>query len=221
MGSITDDILSDRNVGINTIATFFDLKKAFDTVNHEILIYKLKHLGISGNLLFWLDNYLSQRKQQTKANGVISETEMVNCGVPQGSILGPLLFLVYINDVQKVCENVKICLFADDTVIYASNPNENVAVQNMQNGIDSFVAWCDKNRLTINIDKTKYMGFGKTKCFKNIILNVKGVNLKRVSSYKYLGVTLDPKLSYDIFMRSPLKTIAYRTYQLIKIYKPI
>ena len=125
---------------------------------------------------------MSDRTQQTKANGILSNTVDIDCGVPQGSILGPLLFLVYINDVQKLCENVKISLFADDTVMYTSSPSEQLAVEQMQKGIDTFVHWCDKYKLTVNIDKTKYMGFGNVKCFKNINLNIKGNSLKRVSS---------------------------------------
>ena len=104
----------------------------------------------------------------------MSQTASIDCGVPQGSILGPLLFLIYIDDVQKICKNVsfRISLFADDTVVYTSSPSESNALQHMQTGIDNFVNWCDKNKLTVNIEKTKYMGFGNVKCFKKMTLYV-------------------------------------------------
>ena len=217
ISEMTDDILQNRNVGKNTIATFFDLKKAFDTVDHSILLEKLKLYSIKNRLLLWIKDYLSSRQQCTLANGIMSEPADIECGVPQGSILGPLLFLVYINDVDNICKNIKIMLFADDTVMYTSHGNDDTAVQLLQEDVNRFAGWCKRNKLTLNIDKTKFLGFGLKKCFKNAQIQINGSRISRVPNYKHLGVQLDPKISYEVFIKSQLRTVAYRTYQMNKI----
>ena len=97
---------------------FIDLRKAFDTVNHDILLMKLQHYGIRNNMLSWFKSYLTDRKQFVSFNGKNTETLETNCGVPQGSILGPLLFLLYINDLPNISKALNFYLFADDTNMY-------------------------------------------------------------------------------------------------------
>ena len=97
---------------------FIDLRKAFDNVNHDILLKKLEHYGIRGNALKWFRSYLPNRKQYVSLNGECSESKHITCGVPQGSCLGPLLFLIYINDLPNISEVLHFYLFADDTNIY-------------------------------------------------------------------------------------------------------
>ena len=116
--SITETIRKTLDNNKYGCGVFIDLKKAFDTVNHDILLQKLEHYGIRESALSWFKSYLSDRKQYVNINGTNSETKNVTCGVPQGSVLGPLLFLLYINDLPNISQKLKFYLFADDTNIY-------------------------------------------------------------------------------------------------------
>ena len=110
---------------INCIV-FLDIRKAFDLINHNILLSKMRsNFGISGNELLWFESYLTNREQQCVVNGILSSVGKLKCGVPQGSILGPLLFLLYINDLPQCLQKTTPGLYADDTEIYASSHNVN------------------------------------------------------------------------------------------------
>ncbi len=120
--SIVEENLND---GVFSCGVFVDLEKAFDTVNHKILLSKLEHCGISENSLSWIQSYLSKRKQFVKINGINSDCVNISCGVPQGSILGPLLFIIYINDMHQAVKSSIIHHFADDTNLLFSSRNPN------------------------------------------------------------------------------------------------
>ena len=155
VAKVTDDIFEGINQKQMTIAAFIDFKKAVDTVNHTILINKLHKQGITGVTLKWLENYLNDRWQQTMANEVISTPKkVIRCGIPQGSILGPLLFLNFINDIIMLNLASQLKLYADDTVVYNRNKGPQVVHDQLQNDLDTLVAWCNKNGLTINTKKT-------------------------------------------------------------------
>ena len=115
---ITEKIKESIDNGKYGCGIFIDLKKAFDTVNHKILLTKLEHYGIRGNVLGWFESYLTDRKQYVFYNGTSSDIATISCGVPQGSVLGPLLFLIYINDLPNISDKLSFFLFADDTNIY-------------------------------------------------------------------------------------------------------
>ena len=121
--NLYDQISTGLDANKHTVGIFLDLSKAFDTVDHEILINKLEHYAIRGLALDWFKNYLSQRLQYVEFNGTTSMFKEVTCGVPQGSILGPLLFLVYINDICKTTDYGEFILFADDTNLFYSHEN--------------------------------------------------------------------------------------------------
>ena len=118
IAKLTDSIFEGINNRNITIACFIDMAKAFDTVNHCILCKQLDKLGIRGHIGNWLKNYLIDRKQCTLANGIISSFHNITCGVPQGSTLGPLSFIIYMNDIKSSCTNSQYLLYADDTVIF-------------------------------------------------------------------------------------------------------
>ena len=149
-----NDIYSAMNENKATIAVFIDAMKAFDTVNHDILLKKIHALGLRGNVGNWLKNYLTNRQQCTVANNFVSELKNITCGVPQGSVCGPLLFLLYINDLPKSLNYSKVSLYADDTVIYVTESDIKHAENLLQQDLNSLQTWCNMNKLTINCKKT-------------------------------------------------------------------
>ena len=220
IANLTDTLFTAINNKETCLAVFIDLKKAFDTVNHNILLRKLQQLGICGQLLIWVSNYLHERVQRTLANGVLSQALSVSCGVPQGSILGPLFFISYTNDVKQCLGDVGLGLYADDTVIYTHNANLLTAQTQLQNKLNEFATWCKMNALTINIKKTKLMVFGsrsKVKRATNVTLLVNGTHVQRVPNFKYLGFTLDPVLSFSSHIATLLNNIAHKAYVLCKV----
>ena len=221
---LTDDIYLNMNKSRPTIALFLDFQKAFDTVNHDILISKVKLLGIKGDLLRWFINYVSSRYQQTSANGKASNLRRLECGIPQGSVLGPLLFLIYINDITKNLSHVHTKLYADDTVLYCSQDSFQQAVTGLQNDLSIVVKWCNLNQLSINIMKSKYQIFGSRKMLKychDVDLLIDNTPLQRVTTYKYLGILLDTELNFKAHIDNIYKTAAHKTYILSKIRRYI
>ena len=195
---------------------FVDLRKAFDTVDHKILISKLEYYGIKGANLLWCKNYLSSRSQCTLANGDLSSRAEVTFGVPQGSVLGPLFFILYVNDVQEAIKGAEIQMYADDTVLYASDHNE------LQKSLDQFTKWCSGNKLSLNVSKTKQMVFGTRNMIKKartVQLKIKGLPLQTVPTYKYLGITLDSALTLNYHVKSVAGMISHKAILLGKIRK--
>ena len=156
---LVDKITKAIDKGEYTIGIFLDLSKAFDTINHKILIKTLEHYGIRGICLKWFENYLENRKQIVKYNQVKSKEMIITSGVPQGSILGPLLFLLYINDIQNCSKIISIILFADDTNIFYSNSCLKTLNKIIQLEIDKIADWLNVNKLSINTTKTKFILF--------------------------------------------------------------
>ena len=222
IADLTDDLFKQINQGNSTLAAFIDLRKAFDTVNLKILKMKLERSGVRNNVLRWCDNYLSNRYQCTYANGVTSNFLPVSCGVPQGSVLGPLFFLVFVNDIQGALDDCGTKLYADDTVLYQSGVNSAEAADKLQHSLNKFATWCSENSLTINISKTKIMAFGsrqKVKKAKNVDIRLNDVHLKQVPSYKYLGMILDSTLNYNLHISQVLRIVLHKLLLLSKMKK--
>ena len=154
---ITEQIKNTIDDGKYGCGIFIDLKKAFDTVNHKILLTKLEHYGIRGNILKWFDSYLSGRKQYVFYNGVSSDVAPFTCGVPQGSVLGPLLFLIYINDLPNISKKLSFFLFADDTNIYYESSNLKELELTVNKELKLLSLWLNLNRLALNVSKTNFV----------------------------------------------------------------
>ena len=181
-----------------SIGIFIDLAKAFDTVDHSILLKKMSNFGIRGLQLKWFHSYLSERTQRVLCNGSLSPLGHIAYGVPQGSNLGPLLFLLYINDLANVSTTLHFILFADDTNIFYSNRSCTSLMEIVNNELTLISKWFVANRLTLNVDKTNFINFKSYRKIKpvNLALTLEGSLIRQVDSTKFLGVFLDQHLSW-------------------------
>jgi exonuclease III len=181
-----------------SIGIFIDLAKAFDTVDHNILLKKIANYGIRGTQLKWFYSYFQSRTQRVMCNGAMSENGYITHGVPQGSNLGPLLFLLYINDLANVSTTMYFILFADDTNIFYSNSSWRSLMETVNHELINVSTWFAANRLTLNIDKTNFIIFKSHRKIKtiDITLKIDGVPITQVESTKFLGVYVDQHLTW-------------------------
>ena len=162
------------------------------------------------------------RKQKRVANGCISEVLDTKCGVPQGSVLGPLFFLIYINDLQGALGNCHFKLYANDTVLYWSDITAADAGQHLQQSLNKFSAWCQVNKLTVNTKKKQYMVFAsrsRVKKANNVQIFMNGKQIQKVPSFKYLGIMLDLTLTYNVHISSTIRLILHKMALLAKLKK--
>ena len=180
----------------------------------------MEYLGITGNLNTFFENYLTNRKQRTTIENKTSDFRNITCGVPQGSILGPMLFLIYVNDLSNVIKNCKYQLYADDTVIYYTGNNLNVSTNILENDLTNFTNWCKGNALTINTSKSKYVCFGmksQTRNIQNHSLFMNQAKLDKVASYKYLGIQIDGNLNFHKYLQDCIQRATFKIHMLAKI----
>ena len=189
--------------GFIPLSLYIDLSKAFDTLDHTILLHKLKSYGITSSALTWFKSYLSNRNQFTLYDGFSSSSLPLNTGVPQGSVLGPLLFLVYINDICNASSECHMILYADDsTAVFPLSPlNIESGVSHINNEIDKIYVWLTANKLTLNASKTRYMVFHyvqKKIDFDSFpVLKINNLPIERCSNFDFLGLLVNENLSWQ------------------------
>lgn len=193
-------LISDWKVELDNrkviICVFIDLKRAFETIDRQLLLKKLSHYGITGNELKWFKMYLSDRFQRTKFGSEFSALAENKLGIPQGSVLGATLFVLYINNIKSVFKNCKIKLFADDTLTYIIGTDIDEMVRQMNSDLNDFGKWLKCNKLKLNIQKTKYMVITHRNIDDlNIIID--GEKINRVKEFNYLGCVVDEQMNFN------------------------
>ena len=180
---------------------FIDFSRAFDTINHQILMEKLKLYGFDDTPLNFMQTYMHSRKQMTIVNGISSPLEPVTHGTAQGSILGPLIFLLYVNDIfNSLEENSNAFMYADDTLLVCKDQNPVKVTEKAQKAMSKIHKWCQANKLNINLDKTKYMIVRHMKVHHEPEFKLEQFNLSTVHQYEYLGMTLDDRLTMNDYL---------------------
>ena len=213
IAQLVDKINSAVEKNETTIGIFLDLSEAFDTIDHKILLYKLEHYGFRGVVLEWFKNYLSNRTQYVSYNNCKSSLRDIVCGVPQGSILGPLLFILYVNDITFTSNVLDFILFADDTTILYSHKDINSQVNVVNEELKEVSNWFKANKLSVNASKTNYMILGtphmtSVKVRKDLNVSLNNTTLERVRFTKFLGVLIDECLTWKQHIDCVSKTIS-------------
>ena len=201
----------------HTIGVFLDFSKAFDTIDHEILLYKLSHYGIRGRALEWFKDYLADRKQFVSIHGHDSHLKSISCGVPQGSLLGPLLFILYINDLQNSSDLLSFICFADDSNLFLSHRDPNTLITKMNRELKLVQSWIHANKLSLNIEKTHYMIFSNTLRVLPDSVKINDINLLQVDNTKFLGLYIDRELSWKTHISYLSKILSRNTGILNKL----
>ena len=207
-----DRLMNDIDKGQTPFAIFMDLSKAFDTLDHQILLQKLHYYGIHDIQLKWFESYLTQRTQYVVVNDVESTHQEIKTGVPQGSVLGPLLFLIYINDLSNASKSLHATLFADDTSLngtmrsyYTFEPNSkedfNVLSNRINHELSKVNDWLQINNLSLNVLKTKYMIFHNRQKniekYMHLKLKINNVEIERTKSFNFLGIIINENLNWS------------------------
>lgn len=222
--TFTDLIVNSLNNGKRPIGIFCDLSKAFDCVNHEILLDKLNYCGMRGTVLKWFSSYLTKRMQKVKMSNShnpqgaadSSNWGVIKNGVPQGSILGPLLFLIYVNDLPLyIHEDANLVLFADDTSIVITPNKPELAEEIANTVVQKVIKWFSANGLSLNPEKTQYIQFCTGKGSTPLInIDYDQKSLAKVESSKFLGISIDEKLNWKKHVDDLLKRLSSATYAI-------
>ena len=208
--SLTETIRSSLDRNNFGCGLFIDLQKAFDTVNHNILLQKLEHYGIRGSTHCWFKSYICNRKQFVSINGHSSSLSTISAGVLQGSVLGPLQFLIYINDLPNSSQFLSFFLFADDTNIYCESENLQLLIRKVNRELKKVKLWLDSNKLALNIEKTNFVIFHSPRRKLPDFKNVKIVKqyIQRCKYVKFLGVLMDEHLTWKFHITELCKKLS-------------
>ncbi len=200
---LVDRIIIEMDKMNTPVNIFLDLSKAFDTLDHEILLYKLKNYGINGASFKLMESYIKNRKQYVEIEGINSEMSTLTTGVPQGSILGPLLFIIYINDIANSSKIFDFVIYADDTTLSTTleivirNTNDLAPDIKLNEELTNVNDWLKLNKLSLNVKKCKYMIYHMARRKVNPLhLVIDDTVIERVSEFNFLGLTLDENLTW-------------------------
>ena len=219
-----NSILQSLNKKQISVLLLLDYSKAFDVLDHNTLLHKLEHYGIRGIVKEWFKSYLSDREQFVSINGTTSEKKPIIYGVPQGSILGPLLFVIYINDLPGICNLAKFILYADDANIIITGESFEIISSQVNQLTRNLVKWVGTNGLALNVKKTCYMIFTRRKVsLDSLNITIDNTVIERKTTARFLGVIVDDKLSWSEHIKA-VKTkmarylgIMYKLKRLIPI----
>lgn len=226
---ITEKIHQALEMGNPCLCLFIDLKKAFDTVSHKLLLETLEKIGIRGNGNKLMESYLDKRTQRVKIGDVSSDSKIIEYGIPQGTVLGPVLFNLYVNELFSVASKGDIIGYADDTVIFYQAPTWQEIKSTAEKDFEFIKDWFDDKLLTVNFEKTHVLPFSCNKSgvppFHQLEINTEGkiLTLKSVTATKYLGIYLDTHLKWDChikYVTRKLQTILYK-FKYLNNYLPI
>ena len=201
---VTEKIKEALDSGQTSLGIYLDIKKAFDTVNHNIMLKKMYHYGIRGTVYNWFKSYLSHRTQYVKVNGCNSHIDTIQTGVPQGSVLGPLLYIMYVNDIGNCANDIEQCqimLFADDTNVLLQGKDIRNLMKRSQSIMNTLEMWLCANKLSLNVKKTNYCIFHSPSYIipKNCdFIKIGSKQIERVTYVKYLGLIIDDKLNWKL-----------------------
>ena len=204
----TNEVVNALNDRKYLVAVYLDLSKAFDTVNHKILLSKMERLGIRGLALDWYRSYLKDRTVQVEVDKILSKKMVVNIGVPQGSVTAPTLFLIYINDMCNVSDALDMVQFADDTTLYMVGDNLTELSYRMSGELAKIDRWLVANRLSLNLTKTSYMVFSHNNIPDDPKISVRNVDIGRVHKTSFLGINIDDQLKFSYHVDSVARKLS-------------
>lgn len=226
---VVDNILTSQDSGSGTMLALLDFSRAFDSINFSLMLAKMVYYGFDRNCLKWFDSYLHDRSQMVtidKGDGTVLESTLrpLTRGIPQGSILGPLLFTLYTADVTNCIRNSMYHIYADDLQVYISAEKNNIhnAVKNINADLNRISEWSLRNCLNLNPTKTKFMVLGSRRQTQTIIdanpqISIEGVNIERVDTARNLGLLMDSRLSFEGYITEVVRTCFYRLRVLYNI----
>ena len=216
---LTDDIRKAIDENKFAVGVFVDLQKAFDTVDHEILLKKLNHYGIRGTANDWFCSYLTTRMQYVCINGINSDHKLVKHGVPQGSVLGPLLFLIYINDLHQSIKYSITRHFADDTNLLIKNSSLKQLQKYLNYDLRILVSWLKANKISLNASKTEILVFRNPNKPVNydLKITIDGKRIHPSKFVKYLGILIDPHLNWSYQVKALAPKLGRAIGMLAKI----